>query len=91
MRSRIFYRSTIFSKKAIFLETMGKKVWADMTIFKKKGSSYTKNEYNLFYRKRDAKNYYIKQFFSKKAVFSEETAKNCSGGAFDHFSGKGGF
>ncbi len=28
--------------------------------------------------------------FSKKTVFSEETAKNRSGGAFDHFSGKGG-
>ncbi len=27
----------------------------------------------------------------KKVVFSEETAKNRSGGAFDHFSGKGGF
>ncbi len=25
------------------------------------------------------------------AVFSEETAKNCSGGAFDHFLEKGGF
>ncbi len=29
--------------------------------------------------------------FSKKALFSEETAKNHSGGAFDHFSGKGSF
>ncbi len=27
--------------------------------------------------------------FSKKAVFSEETAKNHSKGAFDYFSGKG--
>ncbi len=28
--------------------------------------------------------------FSKQAVFSEKTAKNRFGGAFDHFSGKGG-
>ncbi len=27
--------------------------------------------------------------FSEKAVFSEETAKNCSGVAFDHFLVKG--
>ncbi len=33
MRSRIFYRLTIFSKKATFLEIMEKKFWADMTIF----------------------------------------------------------
>ncbi len=33
MRSGIFYRLTIFSKKAIFLETVGKKICADMTIF----------------------------------------------------------
>ncbi len=29
--------------------------------------------------------------FSEKAVFSKETAKNRSGGAFDHFLGKGDF
>ncbi len=29
--------------------------------------------------------------FFIKAVFSEETAKNCSGGTFDHFLGKGDF
>ncbi len=62
-----------------------------MTIFWEKGSSLAKNEYNLFYRKLDAKNCYIKQFFSKKAVFSEEIAKNSCGGAFDHFLGKGDF
>ncbi len=28
--------------------------------------------------------------FSKKAVFSEKSAKNCFGHAFDNFSGKGG-
>ncbi len=29
--------------------------------------------------------------FSEKAVFSEETAKNCFEGAFDQLLGKGGF
>ncbi len=62
-----------------------------MTIFWTKGSSYAKYEYNFFYRKLDAKNFYIKQFFRKTAMFSEETVKNRSGGAFVHFSGKGGF
>ncbi len=49
------------------------------------GSSYTKNEYILFYQKFDAEYFFIRQFFRKKAVFSEKTAKNCFGGAFDNF------
>ncbi len=40
------------------------------------GSSYTKNEYNLFYQKFDAEYFFIQQFFRKKAVFSEKTAKD---------------
>ncbi len=28
------------------------------------------------------------KIFFEKAVFSEETAENCSGDAFDHFLGK---
>ncbi len=43
-------------------------------------SSYTKNEYNLFYQKLDAEYIFMQQFFSTKAVFSEKTAKNCFGG-----------
>ncbi len=54
-----------------------------------KGSSYTKNEYNLFYQKLDTEYFFI-QFFSKKAVFSEKTLKNCFGSTFDDFLGKGG-
>ncbi len=41
------------------------------------GSSYTKNEYNLFYQKLDIKPFFIGQFFRKKVVFSEKTVKNC--------------
>ncbi len=39
-----------------------------------KWSSYTKNEYNLFYHKLDAKHFHVKQL-----VFFEETAKNFFG------------
>ncbi len=55
------------------------------------GSSYTKNEYNLFYQKLDAE-YFFNQpsFLKKKAVFSEKTAKKCFGGALDKFVGKRG-
>ncbi len=42
------------------------------------------NQYNY-------KDHITKPIFSKTAVFSEETVKNRSGGAFDHFLGKGGF
>ncbi len=54
------------------------------------GSSYTKNEYSLFYQKFDAEYFFIQQFFWKKAVFSEKTTKNCFGGAFDNFLAKEG-
>ncbi len=54
------------------------------------GSSHTKNEYILFYQKFDAKYFFIQQFFSKKAVFSEKIPKNCFGGAFDNFLEKEG-
>ncbi len=36
-------------------------------------------------------NIFMLIIFSEKAVFSEETAKNCSGGAFDHFFRERGF
>ncbi len=32
--------------------------------------------------------YILNNFFLEKAVFSEKTAKNCYGGAFDHFFGE---
>ncbi len=73
---------------------MGEKILGGHDHFLREGSSYAENEYNLFHRKLDAKNFYIKQFFQKKqkkTVFSEETVENSSGGAFDHFLGKGGF
>ncbi len=34
--------------------------------------------------------FFYSTFFSKKAVFSEKTAKNCFGSAFDNFLGKEG-
>ncbi len=40
-----------------------------------RGSSYTTNEYSLFYQKFDAEYFFIQHFFRKKAVFSEKTAK----------------
>ncbi len=54
------------------------------------GSSYTKNEYSLFYQKFYSEYFFIRQFFRKKALFSEKTAKNCFGGAFENFLGKEG-
>ncbi len=58
-----------------------------------KGSSYIKNEYNPFYHKLDAEYIFVRQFKKKnkkKTVFSERTMKNCFGGIFDDFTGKGG-
>ncbi len=44
----------------------------------------------FFDHKLDAKYFHVIQFFLKKAIFSEGTAKNClGGGAFDQFLGKG--
>ncbi len=48
-------------------------------------SSYTKNEYNLFYQKLDAESFFIRPFFRKKAIFPEKTMKNCFGNAFEFF------
>ncbi len=56
----------------------------------RKSSSYTKYEYSdLFYYKLDAE-YFFYSIFLKKAIFSEKTVKNCFGGIFYHFLGKGG-
>ncbi len=43
----------------------------------RQGSSYTKNEYNLFYRKFDAEYFFIQQFFRKKknGIFRENREK----------------
>ncbi len=43
------------------------------------GSSYTKSECNLFYPKFEAEYFFIQQFFSKKAVFSDKTEKTVLG------------
>ncbi len=40
-----------------------------------KGFSYTKNEYNLFYRKLHAEYFYIRQFFRKKTNIYRESMK----------------
>ncbi len=53
-------------------------------------SSYTKNKYILYYYELHDKYFHIKHFFLEKTVFSEETAKNCSGGTFEHFLGNEG-
>ncbi len=51
-----------------------------------KGSSYTKNKYNLFYQKLDAE--YFFNSFLKNAVFSEKTVKNCFGAHLTIFKRK---
>ncbi len=33
------------------------------------GSSFAKNEYNLFYRKLDVKYFHVRQFFRKEQYF----------------------
>ncbi len=62
-----------------------------MTIFEEKWSSYAKNEYNLFYQKLDAKHFHFFIIFLEKAVFSDETAKKCSGRICPFFREKGHF
>ncbi len=42
----------------------------------------------FFNHKLDIKYFHIKQFFSEKAVFSEETTNSRFRGALDHFLGK---
>ncbi len=49
-------------------------------------SSYTKNEYNLFYQKLDAKYFLFNNFFKKNSIFWENSFK----GAFDNLLEKGG-
>ncbi len=55
-----------------------------------KGSSYTKNKYNLFHHNLDVEYFFIQQFFQKKAVFYEKTVKNSFGANLTIFSGKEG-
>ncbi len=50
-------------------------------------SSYTKNEYSLFYQKFDAEYFFIQQFFLKNCIF-RESRKKLVWGAFDNFLGK---
>ncbi len=40
-----------------------------------KGSSYTKNEYNLFYHKLDAEYFLFDNFFEKGNIFRENSEK----------------
>ncbi len=51
----IFSSNNFFEKNNIFGENAGKNFLEDTTIYQEKGSSYAKNEYNLFYQKLDAK------------------------------------
>ncbi len=55
----IFSCNNFFEKTQIFGEKEEKNVLGDITTFGEKGSSYAKNEYNLFYRKLDAKYFQI--------------------------------
>ncbi len=85
------FSSNIFSKKATFSKKNAERKFLEaMTIFDEAGSSYVKNEYNLFYHKLNAKYFYVNLFFSQKAIFSQETAKYYFGSAFNHFLGKRG-
>ncbi len=52
----IFSSNNFVEKNNIFGENKGKKLLADTTM----GSSYAKNEYNLFYRKLDAKYFHVR-------------------------------
>ncbi len=55
-----FLHITIFSKKkATFWENWGKKLFEGHTIFYEKGSSYAKNEYNLFNQKLGRKYFHV--------------------------------
>ncbi len=61
---------TVFLKKAVFLEKMGKNnFWGTWPFFRRKGHLTLKTNITFFYRKLDAKNYYIRQFFRKKQYF----------------------
>ncbi len=85
----IFSFNNFFEKSNIFGENGGKKFWRDMTIFQK-GSSYTKNEYNLFYRKLVDKYFYVKQFFfRRKRYFLRKLQKFVLEAHLTIFQGKG--
>ncbi len=56
----IFSFNNFFDKSNIFGENRVGEILGDMIIFKEKGSSYAKNECNLFYRKLYTKNFYVK-------------------------------
>ncbi len=43
------------------------------------GSSYTKNEYSLFYQKFDAEYFFMQQFFRKSCIFRENRKKLLGG------------
>ncbi len=61
-----------------------------MTVLRRRGHLATKVNIPFFVG-NEVLNIFHLTIFSKMAVFSEETAKNRSGGAFDRFSGQGGF
>ncbi len=52
-----------------------------------RGHLTRKMNITFFYQKLDAEYFFIRQFFLKKAVFSEKTVKNCFWDAFDNFFG----
>ncbi len=52
------------------------------------GSSYTKNEYSLFYQKCNAEYFFIQQFFRKKLYFQRKPQKTVLGEHLKIFQGK---
>ncbi len=60
-----------------------------VTVQPVRGHLTPKNEYNLFYQKLDAKNFYIKQFFQKKQCFLRKLQKIILGAHLTIFQGKG--
>ncbi len=64
----IFSSNYFFKKRNIFLGNDEKTFLECTTILQEKGLSYTKNEYNLFHHKLDAKYFHVTQFFRKKQV-----------------------
>ncbi len=55
------------------------------------GSSYTRNEYNLFYQKFDSEYFFIQQFFRKKLYFQRKQQKTVLVANLTIFRGKGAF
>ncbi len=78
----IFSFNNFFEKSNIFEEN-GEKNFGESPFFRRKDHFVLKMNITFFI-KNQILNIFMRRNYFGKIVFSEETAKNCSEGAFDH-------